>query len=115
MKHKTAELTNERLDAAVALAEGYKVAQEDFGGGNKGRWLEQAPDGRWNLVRSTSTDWELGGPIIYRKRITIGWSGEDCVATAVGLVGMRTALGQDPLVAGMRAYAASELGDEVDL
>ena len=58
---------------------------------------------------SPSTDWSQGGPIIEREGIGIfplgngrGWA-----------AGLRS--GPTPLIAAMRCYVASKLGDEVDV
>jgi hypothetical protein len=69
---------------------------------------------------SPSTDWAVGGPIIEREVIGItplsvgapsnqrpaGWLGD-----AMGV----TCIGSTALIAAMRAYVASRLGDEVEL
>ena len=65
-----------------------------------------------------STDWALGGPIIERERIvtspcSIISPGTPWVAhSAVGNV---TTQGETPLIAAMRCYVASKLGDELEL
>ena len=59
-----------------------------------------------------STNWAQGGPIIERERIEIEWTGEDWMGT------MRhdeEFFGPTPLIAAMRCYVASQLGDEVDI
>lgn len=67
-----------------------------------------------------STDWQFGGPIIEQQRIELtmtnasGWRAqapynhdEDCESPAV--------YGYTPLVAAMRCYVASKLGDVVEV
>ena len=106
MKHKTAELTGRDLDNAAAKALGADVAGYDW---------------------SPSTAWKDGGPIIERERITMQASqsgdwraflGDGTTNAGTGRsasVPMIHARGDTPLIAAMRAFVASKLGDEVDL
>jgi hypothetical protein len=103
---KTSELTGQALDWAVARCEVGDAAEQ------AGDWWKP------------STDWAQGGPIIEREKIGIqrciraceyhGWlalkdesfhdrSGPDEV------------WGDTPLIAAMRCYVASKLGEEVDI
>jgi len=103
---KTDELTGAALDWAVARCEVGDAAEQ------AGDWWKP------------STDWAQGGPIIEREKIGIqrciraceyhGWlalkdesfhdrSGPDEV------------WGDTPLIAAMRCYVASKLGEEVDV
>jgi hypothetical protein len=97
MKIKTAELTGAALDWAVAKCVGYR--------------LDLAPEGSY----TPSTDWAQGGPIIEREKIVLSpdihhtrWS-----ATLRGEAYIYWA--QTPLIAAMRCYVASKLGDEVEI
>jgi len=111
---KTAELTGVALDWAVAKCEGWPMT-----------WDENAEDfflGLWAPLCflkefAPSTDWSLGGPIIERERLcpcpsstAVGsaWSATD-------LTGHITHFGPTPLIAAMRCYVASKLGDEVEI
>lgn len=62
-----------------------------------------------------STNWAQGGPIIEREGIT--WDGQ--AATLCRHVAGRypkwTEYGPTPLIAAMRCYVASKLGDEVEI
>jgi len=60
--------------------------------------------------RSPSTDWAVGGPIIERAGINLLELGGAWVARA-STDGIWS--GETPLIAAMRAYVASVLGDEV--
>jgi hypothetical protein len=67
-----------------------------------------------------STDWSQGGPIIEREELTLSHSPYDHVfygrtrpwcAEKKG----RMEYGSTPLIAAMRCYVASKLGDEIEL
>jgi hypothetical protein len=59
-----------------------------------------------------STDWSQGGPIIERERISITHQvGRWAAQTDDDLF----AYGPTPLIAAMRCYVASKLGDEVEI
>ena len=114
MKIKTSELTGPALDWAVAKCEGMeidgptviicKVYRDDEG-------LE------WVVQWEPTTNWAQGGPIIERERISVisdfheikeGWLAEN-------YQGNIQQFGPTPLIAAMRCYVASKLGDEVDV
>ena len=57
-----------------------------------------------------STDWAKGGPIIERERIALAFGKHD---TGVWWAGKF--VGPTPLIAAMRCYVASKLGDEVEI
>ena len=61
-----------------------------------------------------SIDWEWGGPIIEREKISVWargdeWAAESFVPNKQG----REEIGATPLIAAMRCYVASKLGDEI--
>jgi hypothetical protein len=96
---KTNELTGAALDWAVAKCEGKEGL---FGGHEVGRL-------------HYSTDWAQGGPIIEREKITLRiWEDEDYVHAYID-TGKDWSEGPTPLVAAMRCYVASKLGDEVEI
>jgi hypothetical protein len=93
---KTSELTGAALDWAVAKADGYP--DEDI----------LVDCDYWNY----STDWRLGGSIIEREGIALYlYSDSEWNAH----IGGRESVGPTPLIAAMRCYVASKLGEEVDL
>jgi hypothetical protein len=118
MKIKTTELQREALDRMVAKAEGIELSN--------GCYNRLLIDGRMSAGQkmltpyNPSTDWEQGGPIIEREWLDVTpWPNEsredmrwqckqhdsiDCVA-----------FGPTPLIAAMRCYVASKLGDEVEV
>lgn len=68
---------------------------------------------------SPSTDWSQGGPIIDREKITVCWQGATWVGSTFNV---RVSdeyefhkTGPTPLIAAMRCYVASKLGDEVEV
>ena len=112
----TSELTGAALDWAVAMAEGI---DHDTAAMN----IMFGDDNGWFLA--FSTDWAQGGPIIEREKIavtvTVGsWSafasnGEHIVHGVPVLRWKHKATGPTPLIAAMRCYVASKIGNEVDV
>jgi hypothetical protein len=115
---KTSELTGAALDWAVAKCEpddtlaiyfdeptGEPLCHDDW------------PD---NQEYKPSTDWAQGGPIIERERISVGdqthieGQPEHSAWYATNRKGAH-GLAETPLVAAMRCYVASKLGDEVEV
>lgn len=97
MKIKTNELTGAALDWAVAKCEGCVGKNQLLGA-----WY--AP----------STHWAQGGPIIERERITLD---SDLTTWCASSDSNESAMcyGPAPLIAAMRCYVASKLGDEVEI
>jgi hypothetical protein len=114
---KTSELTGAALDWAVALTEGWTEGKRQEGK-REDLWLER----KWRTMNPKhyhpSTQWAVGGPIIERENIDIihactlglssGWE-----ATIDG--GATYHEGPTPLIAAMRSYVASKLGEEVEV
>ena len=109
MKVKTQDLIGTTLDWAVASYADKHVTRKDIHWGNY----------------SPSTNWAQGGPIIEREKIdlfTEKGTPESWVASIARyqngerLVGWRIhKYGPTPLIAAMRCYVASKLGDEIDI
>lgn len=103
---KTSELTGAALDWAVAKCEGME--------NRSGMWA-----GNTWLGIPYSTDWSQGGPIIERERINIRPNQADSrfkafvVIPPTGLAHRQD--GPTPLIAAMRCYVASKLGNEVEV
>jgi hypothetical protein len=109
MKIKVSELTGAALDWAVAKCEGHDA--HIYGG----------------VVRTTmrsvfgpechySTDWAQGGPIIEREHISafyVYWG--EWEAFDDKTMPPSKHRGPTPLIAAMRCYVASKLGDEVEI
>lgn len=117
MKIKTSELIDQALDWAVAKCEG-KVVNEEY------RAYQGLIRGMWGSIRyKPSTSWAQGGPIIERGHIHTWTDRKDAayaghpdsywVAEMTELGGIWW--GPTPLIAAMRCYVASKLGDEVEV
>lgn len=112
MKIKTSELTGAALDWAVRLSRGDAVSLDED------QWVCVNGIADMPLAAYTpSTDWAQGGPIIERERITVTYNDNDDVWEAFYESGMNDDYerGSTPLIAAMRCYVASKLGDEVDV
>lgn len=109
---KTSELTGTALDYAVAVANG---TDHLFDGHEVGRL-------------HYSTDWPQGGPIIEREHINLWstasahfpqepktWEAEKRHFGKHHKAGRNYASGPTALIAAMRCFVASKLGDEVEI
>ena len=101
MKIKTSELTDAALDWAVVKCEG--IQDSEFVRTHMDAW-------------PYSTDWSQGGPIIEREEIGSlheargVWS-----ASTKWEDPAKVFYGKTKLIAAMRCYVASKLGDEVEV
>ena len=126
MKHKVSEIDGALLDAAVAMAEGHKVCQLN------GVWCSDLY-GQWTRVRNMR-EWRYVGPIIEREGIAIApyehgigepsmwvaWVEERQHQATFDSYFERgifddNSRGHTPLIAAMRAFVASKLGEEVEI
>ena len=119
---KTSELTGAALDwaGAIALGRGPKYNMESHGRTWRGWWLA-GPGFEYEPMPSYSTEWAQGGPIIEREKIEItpwgvngDWQARDFYEPSPG-VPCAVQYGPTPLIAAMRCYVASKLGDEVEI
>ena len=105
---KTSELTGLALDWAVAKCDGITVLPKMRGGHfvtlNSGE----------TVLLCYSTDWAQGGPIIEREMIELVPQ-SDSLWDAMYRGQHIPNDGPTPLIAAMRCYVASKLGDEVEL
>ena len=106
MKIKTQDLTGPALDWAVALAAGYKPRVY-----STQSIRAELPTGGVIAPFMPGFRWAQGGPIIERDGIDIYQSG----VWVAEIGGNKTTEGPTPLIAAMRCYVASRLGDEVDI
>ena len=118
---KTSELTGAALDWAVAKCEGYTCLHKTEGRmPHEPQLVMWPPRKAYGLVElwelGYSTDWSQGGPIIERE-----WIDLHCVNDALWEAEINASAyhnrknGPTPLIAAMRCYVASKLGDEVEL
>ena len=114
---RTSELSGAALDWAVAMAEGWQhITAQDNGG--EYPWL--AKHGKYQdpkHYRPTS-NWMQGGPIIEREMLTVIYNEREEDAEGWRTIAYHTGdmlYGPTPLVAAMRCYVTSKLGDEVQL
>ena len=142
---KTSELTGAALDWAVCMAQGLKpediyisMARSVYASLYR---LNRDEDGNLNGRYTTgpellfSSKWEAGGPIIEREKLTVAYTSDALPnGVPVGWVAVHPeryvkfdddgdvsewhtpdAYGPTPLIAAMRCYVASKLGDEVEI
>ena len=118
-KVQTAELTGAALDWAVAVCKNLEIHPPQKDMKIAVRNVEWEP---WWVFTPTS-NWAQGGPIIERGEIGIKrrspcMKGEEWEAspsiTAKG-AGGRWGVGPTPLVAAMRCYVISKMGEAIDL
>jgi hypothetical protein len=111
----TNELQGPALDWAVALIEHPEWKEQGF--------LEVFPhdlsfeDGASHITYTPSTDWAQGGPIIEREFICVSAPMHPSTAPWFAIsdsTGCKSS-GPTPLIAAMRCYVASKLGDEVEI
>lgn len=119
---KTSKLTGTALDWAVAKAEGNtQVVIRNKCVGIPG-WVGGDYNGSniWTGYYP-SVDWSRGGPIIEREHISSDWLGSEWSAKSWALLDGKVlqqtgyAYGPTELIAKMRCFVASKLGDEVDV
>ena len=113
MKVKTSIINGFALDWAVATAEGYKAELDD----NEVVSWKIILSNAYRLVWQPSTNWSQAGPIIERELLTLDYNpltphGRPWIATTRGGA---EEYGATPLIAAMRAYVSSVLGDEIDI
>lgn len=124
MKIKTADLIGPALDWAVATIEGYGGLRRNPHAFDQSLIMYRV-DGQCVLFSSLkySTDWSQGGPTIEREEIGLRrnapcsrgreWEASPSI-TAKG-AGGKWGYGPTSLIAAMRCFVASRLGDEVDI
>ena len=115
---KTSELIGPALDWAVAKCEGYVIEWDDV---FEDYWLEHG-DVRYTRLGnySPSTHWPQGGPIIERREIALcicgtRWEASCTIDVEGGDTDTILEYGPTLLIAAMRCYVASKLGDEIEI
>lgn len=111
MKPKTQDLTGAALDWAVTTIEdpdALRYGVED--------WREQRRSGRGEYPHRYHQNWNQGGPIIEREGISLEWSGWGGDEQWLAYIKHDDEFkGPTPLIAAMRCYVASKLGDTIDI
>lgn len=113
MKIKTSQLTGVALDWAVAKCEGIVISDKPLAAqvSQYGAVLS-----RYGSIYSPSTNWEQGGPIIERERLVIGYINDlPCASFFEGAVHGGIEFGSSPLIAAMRCFCCTKLGDEIEI
>lgn len=116
---KTSELIGAALDWSVARCEGKRLPKYQIPGTPCA--INVSPGG--HDTYQPSTDWSQGGPIIEMEKISVaevGRSADDAIAPhpecwAAHIDGAYCRYGPTPLIAAMRCYVASKLGDTVNV
>lgn len=118
MRYAVEDLSGAKLDTAVAAALCWQRRADVWQGRTSldGRVTrDDMPAQALAHTFCPSLYWQYGGPIIERERIALRPSADEWVADWMGERGTFVGLGPTPLIAAMRAFVASQLGDEVDL
>ena len=130
---KTSELTGAALDWAVAKCLKLKVTFDSWGVCYIGKIQRDESGLGYPAPFEPSDNWAQGGPIIEREGIDLQchlgywasslWPNKPTTVTPVNAAKYRIgriklsirANGPTPLIAAMRCYVASKLGDEIDI
>lgn len=109
---KTSNLIGAALDFAIAKCEEFKLAPID--NGDNCVYYDDKQD---NLqIYSPSNDWAQGGPIIEREGITLErFKNSNKWSAFMFSTGDCEMACDTPLIAAMRCYVASKLGDDVEI
>lgn len=119
MKIKVSETTPLQLDWLVAKCEGFGPDQYmkniDIRLDVKGKAsCLLVPINRTYVQWSPTIDWAQGGPIIEREKLSV-CPGSDAPWMACDKDALNRQAGPTPLIAAMRCYVSSKLGDEVEV
>lgn len=105
MKIKTSELTGAALDWAVTSIDRPEMLN----------WPDNPANRPESYTFRPSTGWAHGGPIIEREFITLEGDYNEWRAKLFDDGRVYEQEGPTPLIAAMRCFVASKLGDEVDV
>lgn len=115
---KVSQLSGAALDWAVAKCEGFDALRYET---SRVRTLHRRDDAQPRAY-APSTDWTQGGPIIEREKLELRpglYHSELWACWGQTQHGERNSqqgkIGPTPLIAAMRCYVASKLGDEIEI
>jgi hypothetical protein len=117
MKIKTSEATGPALDWLVAKCEGKFKSFNFYLHESTGAFMLESGD--VSFLYSPSMQWKDGGPIIEREWLCVdrlmngAWVATKRTDTGDSMLFAQ--IGPTPLIAAMRCYVASKLGDEVEV
>jgi hypothetical protein len=127
---RTSELRGTALDWAVAKCEGWQETRATDATGSYPWLVKEGRDINPKHYRP-STNWALGGPIIEREKISLiymGFAHEEYWVGSIDAVRREHEMfngidlpfeyeekADTPLIAAMRCYVASKLGNEVQI
>ena len=116
MKVKTSEAERQVLNYLVAQCQGVEIVCVKNG---QATFIDHTDGGALNeMPINYSNDWTLGGPIIEREKIGIVPDDGDAniwIGSVYEPEWRFNRTGPTPLIAAMRCYVSSKLGDEVEI
>lgn len=129
MKIKVADLTGAALDFAVAEADGHRIIRACTSVDFRGYAVLRSSLGireRIGIEYAPSTEWAQGGPILDREKLSLDPPSAKERIVEVGVMERiaywradsqdgHFTIGLTALIAAMRCFVASKLGDEVDV
>lgn len=118
MNIKTSELIGIQLNWAVAKCKGFRseLNLQYTEGRRFDGWWQCGPH-HWQPLCDYSADWSQGGPIIEREKFDFEWVTSDRCRASYNWLDetFYEGFGPTPLIATMRCYVASKLGDTIDI
>lgn len=117
---KVANLSGAALDWAVAKCEGWNRLRPNPHKFNQALIMsDDRGDSQFLSELNYSTNWSQGGPIIEREMRAGMHLSNNCAfyadADEFGDIDLHKVNGSTPLIAAMRCYVASKLGDEIEI
>jgi hypothetical protein len=107
-----------KVDTLIGPALDWAVVKCEEPAGGYISWMQSEVDRGGNPEYSRySSSWKQSGPIIEREKIDVMWCGIEWCAYCMTPDGERQleTSGPTPLIAAMRAYVASKMGDEIEV
>jgi hypothetical protein len=112
---KTSELTGAALDWAVAIVKDMRIEVRPKSACGRPLYVLAAEQGREPWLWYPSTNWAQGGPIIEREKIGLFFDRACGNRWRANHITAPYQIAKTPLVAAMRCYVASKLGDDVEI